>query len=96
MLEYRVVKLDGTEVVEEDRIKSRLGATGVFLKVVRGPEYNGEARIMVQCTPHWYEFSDVTECNASSWGLLVITLCGVCKSYLHATRDHGKELRIGA
>ena len=99
MIQHQVRDKDGRKVKEGDHIVScRRGSSGVFIKVVRGVEYNGEARILV-IVSGYNEFSEEAEFSASTFGLEVITLCGVaaCREPdRHSTRDHGAELRIGA
>ena len=98
MIQHQVRDKDGRKVKAGDHIVScRRGWSGVFIKVVRGVEYNGEARILVDVP--WLDEWEEVEYNASTFGLEVITLCGVscCRTPdRHSTRDHGAELRIGA
>lgn len=97
MIQHQVRDQAGRKVREGDLVSTRRGKTGVFIKVVHGVEYSGDAKILVEVAG--YEFNEEIEVSAIAWGLEVITLCGVscCRTPdRHSTREHGAELRIGA
>jgi hypothetical protein len=93
MPSYEVRDRDGVIVREGTWIFSLRGTAGVFAGVTQGPEF-GEARIQVKRPAP--EYTDLVGYRASTFGLSVVTLCGVlnCNSPAeHSTRDHGKEFR---
>lgn len=98
MLNYSVTNKDGAEVYAGDWVKNARGDSVIFAGV-KHDEGFGNARVLLLFRFSAPEYLDLVECRASMFSLIVRALCGVrgCTAAGdHATKDHGKERRIGA